>query len=119
MIHSTNTTDNSTLSNNEANIDILDAENDNADSTTSETLNQIPKELHTILDGDYWSQVGLLIDDTRPDLAVNLDRFYWGDNNHIGEDAPIVLSAIIQYSPIEPSYVLATMYQVKSTVTES
>ena len=53
-----------------------------------------------------------------PDLTVNLDRFYWGNNDAIGEDASIVLSANIQYSPIEPSYVLAAMYQVESTVTK-
>ena len=29
-----------------------------------------------------------------------------------------MLSAIIQYSPIEPSYVLAAMYQVEPTVIE-
>ena len=119
LIQSANTTDNNALSNNEGDIDILDTEDDNADSITSKTSNQIPKELHTTLDSDFWLQVGLLIDDTRPDLAVNLDRFYRGDNNHIGDNASIVLSAIIQYSPIEPNYVLATMYQVESAVTES
>ena len=49
---------------------------------------------------------------------MNLDRFYWGNNDTIGEDASIVLSAIIQYSPMEPSYVLATMYQVEPTPIE-
>ena len=97
----------------------MDTENDDANSTTSETLDQIPKELHTTLDGDYWLQVGLLIDDIRFDLAMNLDRFYLGDNNHIGDNASIVLSTIVQYSPIEPSYVLAAIYQVEPTVTES
>ena len=63
--------------------------------------------------------MGLLIDDTRPDLAVNLDRFYWNGDNYIGDNASIVLSVIIQYSPIEPSYVLAAMYQVEPAVTES
>ena len=108
-IQSANTTDNSASSNNNGDIDILDTKDDDAYSTTSKNLDQIPKELHKTLDCNYWLQVGLLIDDTRPDLAVNLDRFYWNDNNHIGHDASIVLSAITQYSPIEPSYVLATM----------
>ena len=107
------------MSSNKADIDIFDTENNDAGSSTSETSNQVPKELHTTLDSKYWSQVGLLIDDNRPDLVVSLDRFYWGYNYQIGEDASIVLSAIIQYSPIEPSYVLAVMYQVESTVTES
>ena len=49
---------------------------------------------------------------------MSLDRFYWGNNDTIGKDASIVFSAIIQYSPIEPSYVLAAMYQVEPTVTE-
>lgn len=49
---------------------------------------------------------------------MNLDRFYWDNNDTIGEDASIVLSAIIQYSLIEPSYILAAMYQVEPTPIE-
>lgn len=118
-IHSANATDKNTWTNNKIDIDILHAKNDDAGSTTSEALKQAPKELHYTLDGEYWSHVGFLIDDTMHDLAVNLDRFYWGDNNEIGEDAPIVLSVIIQYPPIEPNYVLAAMYRVEPTVTAS
>ena len=100
-------------------INILDDVNDKDDSTTCEDLKAIPKELRTCLDGDYWAHMGLLIDNTRPDLAINLDRFYWNDDNQIRSDASIVLSAIIQYSPIEPSYVLAAIYQVEPTITET
>ena len=117
-IHSTNTTNDSTSSNNNMNIDILSTQDDDAVSTTSKASEQTPKELQSTFDSEYWSCVDLHIDDTTPDFAVNLDRFYWGNNNTIGEDTSIVLSAIIQYSPMEPSYVLAAMYQVETSITE-
>ena len=75
-IQSGSNTDDRASSNNKGDIDLLDNEDDKDDSTTGEDLGEIPKELHTGLDGNYWTHVGLLIDNTRPDLAVNLDRFY-------------------------------------------
>ena len=112
-IHSANITNANSSSNNEMDIDIILTQNDDDDSTTSKEPEQIPKELQFILDGQYWLRIGLVIDDTTPDLAVNLDKFYWDNNNAIGEDTSIVLSTIIQYPPIEPSYALAAMYQVE------
>ena len=95
-----NNTDDTPSSDNEGDINLLDDVDDNNDSTTGEDLEAIPKELRTGLDEDYWAHVGLLIDDTRPDLAINLDRFYWNNDNQTGNDASIVLSAITQYRKI-------------------
>ena len=102
-IQRTNTTNDSASSNNEMDIDMISTQDDDAGSTTSKESKQAPKELQSILDGQYWLCIGLVIDDSTPNLDVNLDRNYWESNDTIGKDASIVLSAIIQYSPIEPS----------------
>lgn len=57
------------------------------------------------------------MDDTTTDLTVNLDKFYWRDNNTImREEASTVLPVVIQNTSMKPSYILGTMYQVEPTV---
>ena len=55
--------------------------------------------------------------DTISNLAVNLDKFYWRNNDDkLGKEVSTVLSAVVQWTSIEPSYVLAAMYQVEPMI---
>lgn len=54
-----------------------------------------------------------------PGLVINLDKFYWGDNNTVkGHKAGVIMSAITLSKSMEPSYVLGAMYQAESNVTQ-
>lgn len=121
----TPSTDNNSLASSQASNDGVDLEmmlvhtndNDNNNDNNDDSEDNVPKELHSSLDGDYWSRVGFTMSDTILDLAVNLDKFYWrDDDDELREEVSTVLSVVVQWTSIKPSYVFAAMYQVKPTI---
>ena len=116
-IHSANSMSTYTSSNNQMDIDVILTQNDDTNLLTTKEPKEVLRGLECTLKGGFWSQIGRVINGMTPDLAVNLDKFYWGDNNAIiGEEASTVLSVIVQYIPMEPSYVLGTMYHVEPNI---
>ena len=71
------------------------------------------------LDGNYWATtpISAFLDNTSDSYwAVNMDNFYWGDENDIMKTATgEMLDAVLDYVHTEPSWVLAATYKMDET----
>ena len=83
-------------------------DSDNNNNDDNRVNEDIPRELQDTLDGNYWSSVGFTMSDTVSDLAVNLDKFYWrNDDPVLEEEVCSVLSAVAQWTSFTPNYLFS------------
>ena len=96
-------------------ITIQSADSDNGSNTQSTGSNkEVPQNLYLELDGNYLMGLVALLDGTSDSYwGMNLDNFYWGDNNAvINKRLAEVFAAISDYVHTEPSWVLMATYNM-------
>ena len=83
------------------------ATEDNNDVANLSQEGETPQELRSDLDGPYWS-TSLFLDNTSDIYwGVNLDNFWWNDNDVINDNIDSnVLQAVSEYVHAESSWVL-------------
>lgn len=88
-IHSTGTTNTNVIPDNLKDTDVIVNHSDNDDESSLDNEpepiepEKVPRGLNCTLDDGYCVWIGLVVDDKTSDLAVNLDKCYWWDNNTI------------------------------------